>query len=283
MTKAKTKAKPPNGKGSQTLATEQPGDSSTNGSEKGESPAQPVEPPQSDSSSSPNAPTDAAPAPLTPALDVAASILSEASAAGTGVGTAPTGATAPSADTETRTTADLLSSAASLPPSTGASEPMKRRGGWPKGRPRGKAGETTAGTQSATSFAHRNTGATGATAEARALAAAHARIAELEAQQSTAVREALTQGFAQLARIGFGFMAQRKGAHWRLTAEEAAELGQAATTCALPYIGYVAPALPFIALAGAVYTTCAPRMEMDDLIAAGKVTQVFPAKPTADA
>jgi hypothetical protein len=150
--------------------------------------------------------------------------------------------------------------------------PKKHGGGWPKGRPRKPSTSLPTGSSA---FPQRATGATGSSDAERELARMQARVQELETMHSESVKTALVQGFAQITRVGFGLLARRQGSHWNLTKQEQQELGEACTTCALPYISYVGPALPFIALAGTFYAVVAPRLEIDEAIAAGTAQQVM--------
>lgn len=145
-------------------------------------------------------------------------------------------------------------------------ESPKRKGGWPKGKPR----------KPSSAFPSRSTAASGISPAGLNEAQLRARVAELEAQQSEQVGAMMAVGFEQLAKIGFAIVARRQGIHWFLTKEEAQEIGAACGTAAMPFVSYIAPALPLLAAAGAVYGAVSARLEIDIEIESGKLPRVMP-------
>lgn len=226
-------------------------------------------PPPSDSPP-PIAATDEPPPPENP-LEALAAL----DAAATAVATPPASVAAPVPVYGGATDAEAQLSAAVAMNADNAELP-KRKGGWPKGKPR--SGRSPAFFSPASPIP-----GGGATADALTVAQLRQRVATLEAQNSEQVKTAMTVGFAQLAKIGFGIVARRNGVHWFLTPEEATEIGDACGQAALPYISYIAPALPFVAAVGAIYGSVSARMEIDTEIQQGKRVRVLPGEVTPNA
>jgi hypothetical protein len=71
-------------------------------------------------------------------------------------------------------------------------------------------------------------------------------------------------------------VARRQGVHWLVQDDEAKEIGEAFAVALQPYLSYIAPALPFVVAAGALYGAILPRLEIETEIAQGKRQRVLP-------
>lgn len=155
-------------------------------------------------------------------------------------------------------------------------DPMpKRKGGWPKGKPRRPSSASSA------EFPARSPGASGSAVSSLSEAQLRARLQAAEAQLDERAKVGLAVGFTQLAKVGFGFAARRQGTHWYLQDDEAKEIGEAFATAAAPYMSYIAPAIPLLVAGGSLYSAIALRLEVEQEIVQGKRQRVLPGSENA--
>ncbi len=101
------------------------------------------------------------------------------------------------------------------------------------------------------------------------LAADHARLdGELQAERARGATEAIGRLAAALATAGklaTNLVAHRRGAHWRLTEEEAESLGQAWAVCLAPYADQLADWMPWGIAIGLTYQVVDRRLQQDKM------------------
>lgn len=86
---------------------------------------------------------------------------------------------------------------------------------------------------------------------------------------------AFSGGIAQLSKTGFSIVSRYRGVHWKITEDEANEMGSAIATAIQPYMNVIAPAVPWLVVVGAVGGVVLPRLDMDEKIESGEMSKVL--------
>lgn len=209
-------------------------------------------------SGSPSAPSEP------PNMAQALSVLDQAAEAAS---SQPSASAGPSAGGASDAAASLAATAAGS--AAAGDQPQRRKGGWPKGRPRKPSSDSP-------TLPGRSAAGAGTAASSLTESQLRSRVAELEAAADERALAGVALGLTQLTRVGFALVARRQGTHWMLQDGEAKEIGEAFAVALQPYLSYIGPALPFVVAVGTLYGAIAPRLEIETEITQGKRQRVLP-------